>query len=81
MTVHPKMTEIALIVMNGMADICKKLSENQETPTKIRTEAARLVKEFEVAAPHRGELNPDAQLLRQDLIDRMAKLMPQILDY
>jgi hypothetical protein len=75
------MTEIALIVMNGMADICKKLAENQKTPIKIRTEATKLVEEFEVAAPHRGELNPDAQYLRQDLIDRMAKLMPRILEY
>jgi hypothetical protein len=72
--------EVEVMVLSDLAAICKKLAVNSAVPEGLRQKAAEFVEEYDLLVPHRGIGNATVHYLGENLLIRIARFLPRILD-
>ena len=80
MTPNQAKNEVELMVLSDLAAICKKIAENSAVPENLRVQAGAFVKEYDLLVPHRGKGNATVHYQAENLLIRMARFIPRILD-
>jgi len=72
--------EVEVMVLSDLAAICKKIAENSTVPEKLREQASAFAREYDSLVPHRGKGNASVHYQAENLLIRMARFLPRILD-
>jgi hypothetical protein len=80
MSANEERNNLKVMVVMDLAATCKKVAENSAAPDNLRTQARELVEEFEALLPARGTGNPHAHFHGEQLLAKMARFLPRILE-
>jgi hypothetical protein len=80
MASNDEKNELLVEVLTALAGICRKMAIHPAVPIKVREQASQLVQEFEELLPARGQGTPYEHLEGEQLITRMARFIPRVLD-
>ena len=70
--------EVKVMVVVGLAEICRKLADNSVVPNNLRVEARGLVEEFDSLLPARGKGTPDEHAQGEMLLLKMTRFLTRI---
>lgn len=71
--------EMEVMVLTDLAAIWKKLAENSALREELRVQARQFVAEFNSLLPYRGEGSHFQHYEGENLLVRMARLLPSVL--
>jgi hypothetical protein len=80
MTSNRTKNEVEVMVLSDLAATCRKLAENPAVPPRLREQAGELVQEFDLLVPHRGTGNATVHFRGENLLVRMSRFLPRILE-
>jgi hypothetical protein len=69
-----------VMVLTDLNAICKKLAENSALPEELRVKAHQFAMEFDLLWPDRGRGNTDQHALGEQLLVRIARFLPRVLE-
>jgi len=72
--------EMLVMVLTDLSAICKKLTESSAVPEGLRVQARQFVKEFDSLVPFRGKGTAYQHFQGEDLLIRMARFLPRVLE-
>ena len=79
-TTNETKNEMLVMVLTELAGICKKLAENSAVPETLRVEARKFGVEFDSLAPYRGKGTPAQHAQGEQLLVKIARFLPRLLD-
>jgi len=79
MTSNDAKNEMLVMVLTDLAEICKKLTDNEAVPETLRVQARQFVAEFSLLAPYRGKGSPAQHAQGEQLLIRIARFLPTVL--
>ena len=80
MTSNESKNEMLVMVLTDLSGICKKLTENSAVPEHVRARAAEYVMQFNALLPARGKGTADQHFQGEDLILKIARFIPSVLE-
>lgn len=80
MTPNDAKNEMLVMVLADLAEICKKLNENLAVPEALRLQAHKFVSEFNSLVPHHYKGTPVHHAQGEELLIRMARFLPRVLE-
>lgn len=80
MATNEEKNEMLVMVLSDLAAICKKLSENSAVPEQLRERASEFVEGFNSLVPYRGQGTPRQHFQGDDLLEKMARFLPDLLE-
>lgn len=80
MSSNDEKNEMLVMVLTDLAGICKKLAENSAVPETLRVEVRRFGEEFDSLSPHRGKGTPAQHVQGEQLLAKIARFLPRLLD-
>jgi hypothetical protein len=72
--------ELKTMVLQHLGEICKQVARNEDIPDDLRDEASRFAAEFESLVPYKGRANTAQHLRAEQLIDKIARFLPRLLE-
>ena len=80
MTSNEAKNEMLVMVLTDLAGICRKLAENSAVPEALRVEARKLGEEFDLLSPYRGKGTTFQHLQGEQLLEKIARFLPRVLE-
>ena len=75
-----KKNEMEVMVLTGLANICKKLADNPVLPDELRTQAREFREAYDSLVPHKGNGNLAEHLRGEELLTKIARFLPRVLE-
>ena len=72
--------ELEVMLLMDLAEICKKVAKHSAVTEKVRVRAGELVQEFNLVLPFLSEGTNPQEFRREDLLIKMARFLPDIVD-
>lgn len=80
MTSNESKNEMLVMVLTDLAAICMKLAGSSAVPEELRVRARAFVDEFDALAPYRGKGTPGQHAQGEQLLMKIARFLPGIVE-
>lgn len=80
MATNDEKNEMLVMVLTDLAGICKKLTKNSAVPEELRVQATKYAEDFDLLLPHKGKGTPLAHAQGEELLAKMARFLPRLLE-
>jgi hypothetical protein len=72
--------EMLVMVLTDLSAICDKLIDHPAVPNELRQRTSDFVTEFNSLSPVRGKGNPYQHVQGQELLIKIARFLPRLLE-
>jgi hypothetical protein len=80
MTSNDSKNDILVMVLIDLAAICKKLADNPDVSDRARLKAHQFVEESNLLLPSRGKSEAQQHAAGEQLLTRIARFLPTLLE-
>ena len=72
--------EVKIMVLSGLAEICRKVAAHEAIPEDMREQARNYVRQFDFLLPVKGQGNPDEHSWGETLLVQIAQFLPRVVE-